>query len=67
MPAKKKSAVKKSAGKGRTSSAEKKFTDALLIRGEAVAKKSPGDKLPPGATHTLEPDQTVKRARFKLL
>ena len=71
MPKKKKSAKKKSAGTRRTGAAKKDFTDALIIRGEAVPKKSPGDKLPPGATHWLGEDEsgapTVKRARFKLL
>lgn len=58
--------------KARRKSAEQKFTDDLVLRGEAVPKKSSGQKIPPGATHWLVEDEKtgarkVKRARFKLL
>ena len=67
MAGKRKSVAKQSDKKRRGASAEKKFADDLIIRGEAVKKKSAGEQLPPGATHWLKDDQSTERARFKLI
>jgi hypothetical protein len=71
MAGKKQSAAKKSGKHRRTPAPEERFTGDLLTRGEAVASEAPAGKLPPGATHRLQKDETgattVKRARFKLL
>lgn len=49
-----------------------RFVDELVARGEAVEKKSAGQKLPPGATHWLIVDKktgerSVSRGRFSLI
>ncbi len=72
MAARKKSAkVAKSKSK-KNSAVAVRFVDELVARGEAVEKKSAGQKLPPGATHWLVVDQetgerTVVRGRFSLI
>ena len=71
MPARKKSARSAKAKPKKTSAAEARFVDELVTRGEAVEKKFPGQKLPPGATHWLIVDKetggrTAVRARFSL-
>jgi hypothetical protein len=51
------------------------FAAGLLTRGEAVPEPSPGQDLPPGATHTFDPKAAkdgvppagaVRRRRFSL-
>jgi len=53
------------------------FAEGLLRRGEAVPEPPPGTELPPGATHTFDPDAVkdgsappaggLRRRRFSLL
>jgi len=74
MPARKKKPARAAKSKPKpkkTSAAESRFVDELVMRGEAVEKKFPGQKLPPGATHWLVVDKetgerTAVRARFSL-
>ena len=71
MPARKKSAGAAKSKPRKTSAADARFVDELVTRGEAVEKKSAGQKLPPGATHWLVVDKatgerTAVRARFSL-
>lgn len=72
MPAGKKKPGRAAKAKHRkTSAAAARFVDDLVTRGEAVEKKFPGQKLPPGATHWLVVDKetgerTAVRARFSL-
>jgi hypothetical protein len=52
--------------------AKKRFVDGLVERGQAVEKKTAGQKLPPGATHWLVVDEKtgerrVERGRFSLV
>ncbi len=64
---------KKAARKGRE---EQHFARGLLTRGEAVPEPPAGQGLPPGATHTFEPDAAkegeappagaLRRRRFSL-
>jgi hypothetical protein len=71
MPARKKSARPAKSKPKKASAAGARFVDELVTRGEAVEKKYPGQKLPPGATHWLVVDKetgerTAVRARFSL-
>lgn len=74
MPAKRKKparAAKPKPKSKRAAAAESRFVDELVLRGEAVEKKYPGQELPPGATHWLVVDKetggrTAVRARFSL-
>lgn len=64
-------ASKRKAGKT-AAQAEAHFVEGLLTRGEAVPRKSAGQKLPPGATHWVVGEEkggktTVKRGRFSLV
>jgi hypothetical protein len=53
------------------------FAEGLIARGEAVPEPKPGAELPPGATHTFEPEAAkagtapppgrLRRRRFSLL
>ncbi len=53
------------------------FAEGLIARGEAVPEPSAGAELPPGATHTFEPEAAkngtfpptgrLRRRRFSLL
>lgn len=45
--------------------AEEKFVADLITRADAQ-KIEPGRGIPPGATHKLKDDGSVKRVRFKL-
>ena len=71
MPARKKPAQAASSKPKKTSAAAARFVDELVTRGEAVEKKSAGQRLPPGATHWLVIDKatgerTAVRGRFSL-
>ncbi|MCE9519544.1 MAG: hypothetical protein K8R87_08340 [Verrucomicrobia bacterium] len=72
MAAKKKSAKVAKSKTKKTSAAAARYVDELVMRGEAVEKKSAGQKLPPGATHWLivnkeTGERSVVRGRFSLI
>ncbi len=72
MAARKKSAKAAKPKFKKTAASTARFIDELVTRGEAVEKKSAGQKLPPGATHWLVVDKetgerSVTRGRFLLI